>query len=140
MQTNGIEYFKYVGGQWVWFGKTMGDGVTPIEDVRMLNYIAPALQAVGMQYLGQAQPATLNNAVMQGYANAIKTFLNPLTQGATPKITGFSVDLSPNTVTTIQQHTLIGSISVQTLSAIWYVLNILQVGNAVQITPAAAVL
>jgi hypothetical protein len=113
----------------------MSDG-TPCADTRMMNWIASIVQLIGNQFLGVAQPVKPNNGVIQNYVGKLKTFLQPLEDNE--QITTYSVAVGANTVTTIEQGFLIGSVSVQTLAGIRYVLTILQVGVGVQVTQAAA--
>jgi hypothetical protein len=139
LQENNVCYIKQYGGQYVVFNDRMSDG-TPIADTRMLNYLAVEIENIGTKYLGQSQPAMMNNAIITDYLNDVKALLEPFVNPKNQRITAYSVSGSADTVSSTEQGFLIGSTSVQTLSGIRYILNILQVGNSLQVqqptTPA----
>jgi hypothetical protein len=153
LQSNNIAYFKKKNGQFVLWQDRMSDG-TPVADTRMLNFLAVQIEAIGDKYIGETQssaglatsPTTpLSDATRAAYVNDINNLLLPMANPANPQISPilpgqpkpFSVSLSSNTPTTVQQGFLIASISVLTLSGIRYALAVLQVGSTVQVQQAA---
>jgi hypothetical protein len=132
LQQNNICYFKNYNGSLVVFNDNCSDG-TPIQDTRMLNYIAYMLQVIGAPFLGQNQTIAMNDQTRGQYFGAIQSFLKGLANANAPKINAFQIVKTGNTQTTIQNAFLLGQTFVTTLRAIRYILNVVQVGSQVVI-------
>ena len=118
------------------------DGITPIADTRMLNFIANAVTAILGQFVGESQsppPAVGqpdNDVTRNNARNAVAAFLEGLANFNAPQIATWEqiMDGTNNTQSSVSQGYLYDRIEVTTLAGIKFILVGLQIGQTVQIT------